>query len=86
MLKRKQRRAEVSLEDVAEDHFAGDSSVGGELLLEEVAGLAGRTDRRILQLIKEGYSSREIAGKLHISKDAVRKRWERLKKKLRRGM
>jgi DNA-binding NarL/FixJ family response regulator len=86
VLKRKQRRAEVPLDDVVEGSTGGSESAISGVLLEEITDLVGQTDRRILRLIKEGYSSREIAAKLHLSKDSVRKRWERAKNKIRRGL
>jgi RNA polymerase sigma-70 factor, ECF subfamily len=82
VLKHKQRRAEVPLDDVAEDSFGRNSPAGGEILIQQVAGLAGSKDGRILELVMQGYSSREIATKLHMSSTVVRKRWERARKKL----
>lgn len=72
----------MSIEDVAETGVDRSGDFTGKILLDEVQALAGGTDGRIIGLIREGYSSTEIAGKLHLSKESVRKRWQRLKEKL----
>lgn len=83
VLKKQQARSEVPLEDTSEPSADGGNGGFDSVLATQVEDMARKQDRRILRMIKKGYSRKEIAAELHLSNANVRKIWERIVRRLR---
>lgn len=83
MLRSKQVRAEVPIEDGMEIADSRDTGIDRTILAEQVQKLGRRQDRRVVELVLQGASYRTIAAELHISKTYARKVWQRVVERLR---
>lgn len=82
ILKVKQEKDEISLDAAGDKYIAIDNDVFEEICYNQIAEMGQKSDRVILEMYRIGYSSREIARKLKMSTEQVRKRWQRLRERL----
>lgn len=73
-----QARRHIALEDLLEEPAARKTAEG---LPEGLSGLRA-SDKRLVQLVLDGYNTREIGQKLHVSHATVARQWLKLCEKL----
>src|SRR5277367_5375500 len=86
VLKSKQDKAEVPIEDVQDIGDSRDTDVERTILIEQVQKVGRPQDRRVVELVLQGATSKEVAAKLHISRTTARKVWQRVVERLRDGV
>jgi DNA-directed RNA polymerase specialized sigma24 family protein len=86
VLRSKQDKAEVPLEDALEISDSRDTDIERSILAKQVQKMGRRQDRRVVRMIMQGMSSTDVAAALHISKTNARKVWQRVLERLRDGI
>jgi DNA-directed RNA polymerase specialized sigma24 family protein len=86
VLRSKQAKAEVPLEDALEISDSRDTDIDRSILVKEVQKMGRPQDRRVVELVLQGASSGQLAAILHISKTNARKVWQRVVRRLRDGV
>jgi RNA polymerase sigma factor (sigma-70 family) len=83
VLRSKQVKAEVPLDDVVEASDSRDTDIERGILVKQVSSMGQPKDRRVVELVLQGATSRDIAAILHISKGTARQRVHRVLRRLR---
>jgi DNA-binding NarL/FixJ family response regulator len=86
VLRSKQDKAEVPIEDALEISDSRDTDIERSILAKQVQKMGRRQDRRVVRMIMQGMSSTDVAAALHISKTNARKVWQRVLERLRDGI
>jgi RNA polymerase sigma factor (sigma-70 family) len=86
VLKSKQQKAEVPIDDALDAADSGGADIERAILAEQVQKMGRPQDRRVVGLILNGASYRDVAAELHISKGYARKVWQRVVERLRDGV
>lgn len=73
----------MPLDDALEISDSRDTDIERSILAAQIQKMGRRQDRRVLELIMKGATSRDVAAVLHISKAAARKAWQRVRERLR---
>lgn len=83
VLRSKQARAEVPIDDALEATDSRDTDIERSILVEEIQNVGRQQDRRVIRLILAGATYKHIAAELHVSKSNARKIWQRVVERLR---
>ena len=86
VLRSKQTKAEVPIEDALEISDSRDTDIERSILAKQIQKMGRRQDRRVVRMIMQGMSSTDVAAALHISKTNARKVWQRVLERLRDGI
>lgn len=76
----------MPLDDALEISDSRDTDIERKILVEQVQKLGRKQDRRVVKLILEGATYKQVAAELHISKTNARKVWQRVVERLRDGV
>jgi FixJ family two-component response regulator len=76
----------VPIDDALEISDSRDTDIERTILAKEVQKMGRSQDRRIVELIMQGATSREIAAVLHISKTKAQSVWRRVRERLMHGV
>jgi len=76
----------VPIADVVETPDTRGGDIDRKILAEQIQSMGRLQDRRIVGLIAEGLTYREVAAELHTSKAYARKIWQRTVERLRNGI
>jgi RNA polymerase sigma factor (sigma-70 family) len=83
VLRSRQAKAEVPLEDVVDAPDSRDTDIERSILVKQVSKMGQPKDRRVVELVLQGATSREVAAVLHISKSNARQVVHRVLRRLR---
>lgn len=73
----------MPIDDALEVTDSRDTGIERAVLAKQLQAMGRPQDRRVLRLILQGATSRDVARELHISKTMARKVWQRVRERLR---
>jgi DNA invertase Pin-like site-specific DNA recombinase len=76
----------VPIDDALDAVGSGGADIERAILAEQVQKVGRLQDRRVVRLIVDGATYRDVAAELHISKAYARKVWQRVVERLRDGV